>query len=306
MARLARIVIPGIPYHVTQRGNRRQQTFFEDGDYALYRDLLSAAARRAGCEVWAYCLMPNHVHLIVVPADEHGLRRTFSEAHRRYTSFINARHRWTGHLWQGRFGAVAMDEAHLVHAARYVALNPVRAGLADRAEQWPWSSARAHLDSRDDVLVNVRPLLDRVGDFAGFLDGEEDLEIFIYGGHDHDRLIIKTGESEAAQMGSFMNATLQSAGENICVSIAVTLPEHSNDFDNEDELIAMLKEDFKELTHQGYEVEIHIGPINEPDEDEDRCRTEDCDGDPNDGEGFDGYCGNCADRREAAGEGIES
>ena len=174
MARLARIVIPGIPYHVTQRGNRRQQTFFEDGDYELYRDLLAGAARRAGSEVWAYCLMPNHVHLIVVPADEHGLRRTFSDAHRRYTSFINARHRWTGHLWQGRFGAVAMDEAHLVHAARYVALNPVRAGLADRAEQWPWSSARAHLDSRDDVLVSVRPLLDRVGDFAGFLGGEED------------------------------------------------------------------------------------------------------------------------------------
>lgn len=106
MARLARLVIPGLPYHVTQRGNRRQQTFFGDGDYALYRDLLAAAAERAQTRVWSYCLMPNHVHLIVVPSHADGLRQTFADAHRRYTGFINARHRWTGHLWQGRFGAV--------------------------------------------------------------------------------------------------------------------------------------------------------------------------------------------------------
>lgn len=174
MARLARLVIPGIPYHVTQRGNRRQQTFFEDGDFTLYRDLLAEASRKAGAEVWAYCLMPNHVHLIVVPSDEDGLRRTFADAHRRYTGFINARHRWTGHLWQGRYGAVAMDEAHLVHAARYVALNPVRARLCDSAGQWQWSSARAHLAGKDDDLVIVGPLLERVGDFGNFLGEEED------------------------------------------------------------------------------------------------------------------------------------
>ena len=174
MARLARLVLPGVPYHVTQRGNRRQQTFFEEGDYALYRDLLSEAARRAGTRVWSYCLMPNHVHLIVVPADEDGLRRTFADAHRRYTAFINARHRWTGHLWQGRYGAVAMDEGHLGAAARYVALNPVRALLVDRAGDWPWSSARAHLAGVDDGLVEVAPLLERLGEFGTFLGGEED------------------------------------------------------------------------------------------------------------------------------------
>jgi putative transposase len=174
MARLARIVLPGIPYHVTQRGNRRQQTFFDDGDFALYRDLLAEAARKAGSSIWSYCLMPNHVHLIVVPTDEDGLRRTFADAHRRYTGFINARERWTGHLWQGRFGAVAMDEAHLAAAARYVALNPVRAKLVDRAEDWPWSSARAHLARKDDQLVEVAPLLERLGDFAAFLGGAED------------------------------------------------------------------------------------------------------------------------------------
>lgn len=174
MPRLPRLVLPGLPYHVTQRGNRRERTFFEDGDYALYRDLLGDAARRAGTAVWAYCLMPNHVHLIVVPADADGLRRTFADAHRRYTGFINARHRWTGHLWQGRFGAVAMDEAHLAAAARYVALNPVRAGLVERAGDWPWASTRAHLAGEDDELVEVAPLLDRYGDFAAFLGGAED------------------------------------------------------------------------------------------------------------------------------------
>ena len=174
MARLSRLVIPGMPYHVTQRGNRRGTTFFEEDDFRVYRELLADAARAAGSKIWSYCLMPNHVHLIVVPSDSDGLRATFANAHRPYARFINARHRWTGHLWQGRFGAVVMDEAHLAHAARYVALNPVRARLCDRAGDWPWSSARAHLAGEDDELVEVEPLLDRVGDFAAFLGSEED------------------------------------------------------------------------------------------------------------------------------------
>jgi len=127
MTRLPRLAIPGLPYHVTQRGNRRSQTFFEEGDYALYRDLLAEAVVKAEAELWCYCLMPNHVHVIVVSSDEDGLRRTFAFAHRRYTGFINARHRWTRHLWQGRFGAVVKDEPHLAHAMRYVSLNPARA-----------------------------------------------------------------------------------------------------------------------------------------------------------------------------------
>jgi putative transposase len=122
------------------RGNRRQQTFFEDGGYTLYRDLLAGAAERTGAEVWCYCLMRNHVRVLVVPSDEDGSRRTFADAYRSYTGYINARHRWTGHLWQGRFGAVAMDEAHLGHVMRYVSLNPVRARLVERAEDWEWSS----------------------------------------------------------------------------------------------------------------------------------------------------------------------
>lgn len=173
MARLARVVVPGVPYHVTQRGNRRERTFFEDADYKRYRTMLGQAARRAGAEVWAYCLMPNHVHLIVVPGDEDGLRRTFADAHRRYTGLINARHQWTGHLWQGRFGAVAMDEDHLLAAARYIALNPVRAKLVRRAEDWPWSSVQAHLSGEDDGLVKVAPLATRYADFAAMLEETE-------------------------------------------------------------------------------------------------------------------------------------
>jgi putative transposase len=169
MARLPRIVLPGVPHHITQRGNRRERTFFEDGDYELYLDLLAEAADRADVAIWAYCLMPNHVHVVAVPSDEDGLRRTFRHVHRHYTGYINARLRVTGHLWQGRFSSVAMDEAHLVSALRYVALNPVRARLCDRAEQWRWSSTRAHIAGKSDGYVEVEPALQRVGDFAAFL-----------------------------------------------------------------------------------------------------------------------------------------
>ncbi len=174
MARLSRLVVPGLAHHVTQRGNGRQATFFEDGDYALYRDLFAEAAARANVEVWGYCLMPNHVHAIVVPSDEDGLRRTFGDLHRRYTGYINARARRTGHLWQGRFGSVATDDAHLAYALRYVSLNPVRARLVERAQDWRWSSVAAHLAGKDDMLVKVAPALERVGDFAAFLDDEID------------------------------------------------------------------------------------------------------------------------------------
>ncbi len=177
MARIARVVVPGLPHHITQRGNRRQPVFFGAADCRLYRRLVGAAAQRAGAEIWAYCLLPNHVHLIVAPADEDGLRATFAEAHRRYTATINARFRWTGHLFQGRFGAVVMDEAHLVAAARYIALNPVAAGLVARAEDWPWSSVPAHLAGRDDELAMVAPLLARVPDFAGLLAAPADQAI---------------------------------------------------------------------------------------------------------------------------------
>ncbi len=102
MARLARVVAARLPHHVTQRGNRRQQVFFGDDDYAAYRGLLAEGCRAAGVAVWAYCLMPNHVHLILVPSSADGLRAALGEAHRRYTRMVNVREGWRGYLWQGR------------------------------------------------------------------------------------------------------------------------------------------------------------------------------------------------------------
>ncbi len=174
MARLARIVAPGLPHHVTARGNRREPIFFEDGDQDVYRDLLGEQMVKASVEVWSYCLMPNHVHLILCPSTEDGMAKAIGAAHRRWANFINARGRWLGHLFDGRFASVVMDETHLTSAVRYVALNPVRARLVAKAEDWPWSSVRAHLAGRDDGLVIVKPVLDRMTPFKAFIEAAGD------------------------------------------------------------------------------------------------------------------------------------
>jgi putative transposase len=178
MARLARVVVPGHPHHVTQRGNGRARTFFGDEDYALYRDLLAENCRAAGVEVWAWCLMPNHVHLILVPSDSDGLRRALARVHRSYAGIIQARRKRSGHFWQGRFGAVAMDEEHLAAALRYVSLNPVRARLAERAQDWRWSSTRAHLRRKEDGLTALAPIRERYPRFADLLASEPEPELF--------------------------------------------------------------------------------------------------------------------------------
>jgi putative transposase len=171
MPRLARVVVPGAPHHVTQRGNRRQQTFFCDEDYETYVELVAEWCGRRGVEVWAYCLMPNHVHLIVVPESADGLRRAIGEAHRRYTRRVNFRQGWRGHLWQGRFASFPMDDAYTLQAARYIELNPVRARLVRKPQRYRWSSAAAHVVGEDDGLVRAAPLLEMVGDgeWLGFL-----------------------------------------------------------------------------------------------------------------------------------------
>jgi putative transposase len=170
-----------MPHHVTQRGNRRQQTFFCEDDYAAYLALMRQCCGRFGVSVWAYCLMPNHVHLIVVPAGEEGLRRAIGEAHRRYTERVNRREGWTGHLWQGRFASFVMDEPYLLAAARYVEINPFRARLVDRPEAWPWSSAAVHTAGRADALAQSDWLRDRtagwVCSWREFLMGQEQADI---------------------------------------------------------------------------------------------------------------------------------
>jgi putative transposase len=172
MPRLSRLVVPGYPHHVTQRGSRRQATFFCTRDYQVYRQLLANARASAGISVWAYCFMPNHVHLIVVPTHGDSLATFFSEAHRRYTRSVNLREGWRGHLWQERFHSSVMDEAHLLAAVRYTELNPVRAGLCSRPADWRWSSVHAHQAGLDDMLVTVRPMLDRIHDWPRYLQGD--------------------------------------------------------------------------------------------------------------------------------------
>ena len=144
MARMPRLVVPGYPHHVTQRGNRRMQTFFGEEDYQAYLNLVAEAKADAGIQVLAYCLMPNHVHLIVVPEATASLSQFFRQVHRHYSRMINFRQHWRGHLWQERFHSFVMDETHLLAAVRYTELNPVRALLCDCPQDWKTMLSGAH------------------------------------------------------------------------------------------------------------------------------------------------------------------
>ncbi|MGC8745758.1 MAG: transposase [Candidatus Saccharicenans sp.] len=181
MPRIARLVIPGLPHHIIQRGNRRQIVFFGDEDKALYLKILRFQASQAKLKIWGYCLMDNHVHLIAVPETADGLAKAISELHRKYTWHINVRNNWRGHLWQGRFISYPMDETYLYSCARYIERNPVRAGLVSKAEDYPWSSARAHIFGIKDPVLSSIPLARQIGDWRAYLrqqERDEDIEAF--------------------------------------------------------------------------------------------------------------------------------
>jgi len=144
-------------------------TFFKEADYREYLYLMAEWCNRCKVEIWSYCLMTNHVHLIAVPESEDGLRRAIGEAHRRYTRYINFDKGWKGHLWQGRFGSFPMDEQYLIATARYIELNPVKAGMVKRPGDYKWSSAQAHLKEENDILVKAEPLLKIVTDWQELL-----------------------------------------------------------------------------------------------------------------------------------------
>lgn len=172
MARLSRVVIPQIAHHVTQRGNRRLPIFFSDDDRRAYLSELAAGLATSGTRCLAWCLMDNHVHLILVPSTPDGLRAALGEAHRRYTRRINFREGWRGYLFQGRFASYPMDDAHLIAAVRYVENNPVAARMVARAEEWPWSSARSHIAGArvgDDPLTDVAALGQHVRNWRALL-----------------------------------------------------------------------------------------------------------------------------------------
>ena len=146
MARRPRFIVPGVPHHVTQRGNNRQDVFFSDQDRLRYLELLRQHCRRYDVRVLAWCLMTNHVHLILIPGSAESLALTLGQLHSQYALEQNRQRRRVGHLWQNRFFSCVLESAHLLAALHYVELNPVRAGITPAAGDWPWSSARTHLN----------------------------------------------------------------------------------------------------------------------------------------------------------------
>lgn len=178
MSRIARIVITGYPYHITQRGNNRQAAFIDRNDYLCYIKLLSKYGAEYQLALIAYCLMPNHVHLIVIPGKEDSFAKTFNVCHMLYSQYFNKKNNTTGHLWQGRFYSCLLGENHLLAAIRYVENNPLRAKLVKNAEDWEWSSATEHLYRRKGYLrlVNTGAFLE-IGNWKEYLlqDNNEEM-----------------------------------------------------------------------------------------------------------------------------------
>ncbi len=159
---------------MTQRGNYRQPVFLEGADYSTYLEWLKLYSDKYGLAVWAYCLMHNHVHFVCVPRRDDSLARTFNMLHMRYAQFINRRQHISGHLWQGRFYSSILDHRHVYAAVRYVENNPVRAQLVKRAEQYRWSSARAHVTSAHDGIISACYLESEIPNWKGYLRERDD------------------------------------------------------------------------------------------------------------------------------------
>lgn len=159
MARPSRFLLPGQPQHVIQRGNNRGRVFFGEADYRFYLDCLAEACNRYTCDLHAYVLMTNHVHLLVSPQSEDGLPRAMQSVGRRYAQFVNWRRERTGSLWEGRYRAAAVDsDAYFMVCSRYIELNPIRASMVSRPEDYAWSSFKANAMGSSDALVKPHSL----------------------------------------------------------------------------------------------------------------------------------------------------
>jgi len=154
MPRSSRIVIPDCPHHVTQRGNNRQDVFFVDSDRQKYLEYLLEASKRYNLRIEGYCLMTNHIHLVVTPYYETSLGDAMKRTNQLYAQYVNRMHSRSGHLWQDRFFSCTLDQNHFHQALIYVERNPVRARLVRKAWRWRWSSAPAHcgLEKKSDLL----------------------------------------------------------------------------------------------------------------------------------------------------------
>jgi len=157
MARQARITLDYTPHHITQRGNRGEPIFFEKGDFQAYLDILKEQCERFDVKIASYCLLPNQIHLMVIPKEGNLLARAIGETHRRYTNMINKRNNWRGHLFQDRFFSYACNEPYSLRATRFIEMLPVTSGIAPKAESYLWSSARTRIKVTSDQNFLSRP-----------------------------------------------------------------------------------------------------------------------------------------------------
>ena len=160
MPRKVRIVIPNQPHHVTQRGNYQQTVFESEIDYQKYSYWIREYAVKYGVDIYAYCLMPNHVHFIVMPSREESLARLFNTVHMLYSQYKNKKNGRTGHLWQGRFYSCILGDDHLIRAIRYVEKNPIRAHIVKCPWQYVWSSAREHMGINKESIIYLKKIED--------------------------------------------------------------------------------------------------------------------------------------------------
>jgi len=178
MPRIARAVCVDLPHHVTQRGNNQQKVFKRKNDHAFYISLMRKYSKILKLQIWSYCLMPNHVHFIVVPREPDSMAKTFDVVHMLYSQYFNSKMNRKGHLWQSRFYSCLLDNDHLCAAARYIERNPVRARIVDRPEEYRWSSAYAHINKTPDRLLSGDCFLTHeITDWKKFLTHPDDEKI---------------------------------------------------------------------------------------------------------------------------------
>jgi len=175
MPRIARAIAVGFPHHITQRGNNQQRVFTSKSDYKTYLSLLEKYSKKFGLEIWAYCLMPNHLHLVAVPKNPDSMSGVFHTVGTLYSQYFNHRKNRKGHVWQSMFFSCVLGETHLYTAVRYVEMNPVKAGIIDNPEDYRWSSAQVHVNRKlDNLLPGESYLISEIKDWKNFLSEYED------------------------------------------------------------------------------------------------------------------------------------
>lgn len=205
MPRSPRLVIPGLAHHITQRGNRGLDVFTSRSEMGHYLECLARYGPARGMKVIAYCLMPNHVHVVAIPEQPLSLALAFRDAHTAYSSYFNLKHGETGHLWQNRFFSCPLDECHLHAAVRYVEMNPVRARMVSEPGSYEWSSARAHLGiaPAHEVLHDPPIGMPPRDEWRGFLEG------YVWEDEQVVRIATRSGKHSRAAAEEWRNVNSQ-------------------------------------------------------------------------------------------------